>query len=147
MYMEEPIAWRNKYLYRLLPMRLLGVFLPLSDQLSLPKSGLSLDLGLLCGRPLLQKSPPLLADIPHSSFLLFLCFSFVRVFLSKPAVSRPICSPKALPSSCAAVLGWIKQAEKKKKQKSMKIPSCPQLRGSTNMPLFGRVYKCKEYEH
>ena len=132
--MEEPIACRNKYLYRLLPMRLLGVFLPLSDQLSLPKSGLSLDLGLLCGRPLLQKSPPLLADIPHSSFLLFLCFSSIRVFLSKPAVSRPICSPKALPSSCfSSSRPRVDKASRKEEEKKIyENPILPPVEGVYN---------------
>ena len=96
--MEEPIACRNKYLYRLLPMRLLGVSLPLSDQLSLPKSGLSLDLGLLCGRPLLQKSPPSLQISPTPLFFLlflfplfsFFLFSFLLSFPQSSSASHPL---------------------------------------------------------
>ena len=85
-----------------------------------------------------QLSPLFPADPSFWSlfFFFFLYFSSVRIFLSKPTVSRPICSPKALPSpplSLPVVLGWIKKAEKKqKKEKSMKIKKpAPQLRGST----------------
>ena len=30
--------------------------------------------------------------------------------------------------------------------KKFQFPGCPQ-KGFTNMPIFGRVHECKEYEH
>ena len=42
----------------------------------------------------------------------------------------------------------ISRLKKRKKKKTKKLPPTSQPQGgSTNMPLFGRVHECKEYEY
>ena len=88
----------------------------------------------------LSGTPPQAEGSPLSSFFRL---SSVRVFLSKLAVASchpPHSSARAhLPSAA-----W----KKRKKKKTKKLPPASQPQGgSTNMPLFGRVHECKEYEY
>ena len=107
-----------------------SVLLPLSNSQASPRS---------------RCRPPL--------FLLFSLFFFCSCLPQQASRIPSHLQPKSSafsPLSLPAVLGWIKKAEKKQKKRKIhekiKKPP-PQLRGSTNMPIFDRVHECKEYEY
>ena len=85
--------------------------------------------------------PPFLLSFPDSFFSFFFLPLFVSSFASQPSsATHPICRPQSSPL----------ESRQRNSKKIIIIPRKPQLLGwggSTNMPLFGRVHECKEYEH
>ena len=106
---------------------------------------------LFLKKPLLKISlslpPPgnlrsfLFSRLPFFSF--FFLPLFVPSFASQPSsATHPICRPQSSPL----------ESRQRKTKKIILIPRSPAPRvgewgWSTNMPLFGRVHECKEYEH
>ena len=85
--------------------------------------------------------PPSLFLLLFLSFLLF----FSRSCLSQQA-SRCFLPSAALLCPSQPPISRLRKEKKEKQTKKLPPASQPQG-GSTNMPLFGRVHECKEYEY
>ena len=91
--------------------------------------------------------PVALVPLAFSSFPR--SFFSLRVFFSKPAVSRPICSPKALPSSCFSsnrprVDKESRKEEEKKKKMHENKKNLPPVEGVYSNPFIAFNYNFVE---
>ena len=112
------------------------------------------NMGFVPGKPLLKKNlpRPLLSQSPtlRNLWRLLLVFnSFSYLCLPPqtilPAATRPIWWLPLILSSCPRA-AHLRGSQKTTKNNNNK-KSSSSSGGSTNMPLFGRVHKCKEYEY